>query len=155
MTQPVPLTSGLGEVMAPGILVAALVLSPDGQGKFDPGALHGRSELEGRLQFVGQRAAVSEGQSYWIVWVAIELDASNIPVRYCGLSVSELWVNLTQRIGYKSVAGQVNRMSEAMRGEVHLDLLAPPLRQALRQHLTSLNQAAWTSSSEALKKALE
>lgn len=155
MTNSIPLASGLGEVMAPGILVAPLVLSPDGQGKFDPGALHGRSQLESQLSFTGQRASVAEGQSHWMVWVAIQLDASNAPVCYHGLSVSELWVDPTRRIGYKSVAAQVNRMAEAMRGDVKVGALTPELRRAVRQHLTTLNPSLWASSSEALKKVLE
>jgi len=155
MTQPVPLTSGLGEVLAPQMMVTALILGPDGQGKFDAGALHGRSELESQLSFVEQRALVADGQPHWMVWVAIQLDVSNLPVRYHGLSVSELWIDPKRRIGYKSVAGQVNRMAEAMRGDVKVSVLTPALRRAVRQYLTTLNQTLWASSSEALKKALE
>jgi len=55
MTGPIPLTTGLGEIMAPGTLLTTLVLSPDGKISIEPGALHGRSELESRLQWVREK----------------------------------------------------------------------------------------------------
>lgn len=155
MAHPIPLSTGLGEIMAPQTLVTALILTPDGKVKVDPGALHGRSELEGQLTMVPTRERVGEGQSYWIVWVAVELDAANQPVRYKGVSVCELWVNRQARTGYKSLAEHVNRMAEAMRGGVNLGKLSPDARQAAKQQLVSISGELWDRTAEPLKQALE
>ena len=154
MTQPVPLTTGLGEVMAPQTLVTALIVSPDGSVKLDPGVLHGRSEMESRLEMAPQKSLVGEGQSIWVVWVAIELDQANAPLRYKGMAVSELWVNLQQRLGYKSMAEQVNRMSEAMRGGVNVARLTPQNRTAVKQKLLSVGAEVWERSAGEIKDAL-
>ena len=46
----VPLTTGLGEIIAPRTLLTVLLLTPEGTISVEPGALHGRSELETRLR---------------------------------------------------------------------------------------------------------
>ncbi len=55
MMKSVALSTGLGEIMAPGTLVTVLMLSPDGTITVEPGALHGRSALEQSLQLVSRR----------------------------------------------------------------------------------------------------
>ena len=154
MERVIPLSTGIGELMAPQTLVAALILTPDGHAKLDAGALHGRSDLESQLTWVTQRALVAQGQSYWIVWVAIELDAVEKPVRYKGLSACEMVVNPKQQVGYKSLAEHVNRMSEAMRGGINLTKLKSESRALVQQQLIHLSQELWDHSSDLLKKAL-
>ena len=51
MTKAIPLSTGVGEMMAPQTLLTVLILSPLGEIKLDPGALHGRSEIESSLRF--------------------------------------------------------------------------------------------------------
>ena len=140
--------------MAPQTLVMALVLAPDGTVTIEPGALHGRSTIESALRFVQKREELTDAQTYWFVWVAIELDAANQPVRYKGLAASELWVDPTRRLGYKSVAESVNRMAEAMRGGVNLKRLGLKEHSAVREQLVSLSAEGWTRSSPSLKDAL-
>ena len=155
MEHPIPLSTKVGEVMAPQRLVAALIVGPDGHVTLDPGALHGRSELEQQIAWVQRRELVGEGQSCWMVWVAIELDAANQPVRYAGVSACELWVNPQTRRGYKSVAEFVNCMSEAMRGGVQVSRLAPQMRAAVTQQLMTIGPEVWERSADSLKRALE
>jgi hypothetical protein len=141
--------------MAPQTLVAALVVGPDGSVKPDAGALHGRSELESGLELVQKRELVGEGKPFWIVWVAVELDQADKPLRYKGLSVCELFVNPEKRLGYKSLAEHVNRMSEAMRGGVNLTKLSAQERQKVKAQLAAIGAELWERSSMSLKQALE
>ena len=155
MTQPVPLSTGLGEVMAPQTLVTVLTISPDGKVAADPGALHGRSELESQVEWVPRRELVGDGQSCWVVWVAVELDAANQPVRYKGVSVCELFVNAQTRRGYKNLAESVNRMAEAMRGGVDVSRLTPQTRASVKQRLVAIGRELWERSPESLRQVLE
>ena len=150
----VPLTVGLGEVVSPGTLLTALILAPDGTIVLDPGALHGRSELEQSVQMVPVFDRVSNAQVYWIVWVAIALDAPKTPVRYTGVAVSELWVDPLQKIGYKVLAEHVNRMTEALRGGLNLKTLGAPERALIARQLASLGPAIWERTADVLKGAL-
>ena len=155
MEKPIELSSGLGEIMAPQTLVTALLVSLEGEARIDPGVLHGRSELESRLRMVQKRELVGEAQAYWVVWVAVEMDGANQPLRYKGVSVAQLWVNQQQGTGYKSLAQQVNRMSEAMRGAINVSQLSAQVKQSVRQQLMSVNRDVWDRSADSLKQALE
>lgn len=154
MSRPVQLSSGLGEVMAPQTLLTPLLLTPEGEITVEPGALHGRSGLEGTLQFVQKREELGDAKRYWLIWVATELDAANQPLRYKGLSVSELWVDPTKRLGYKSVAQSVNRMSEALRGGVNVSAIDVEARLAISNQLQTLHRDAWERTHDTLKSAL-
>ncbi len=151
----IPLSTKLGEVMAPQTLVTVLLLRPDGRVTVEPGALHGRSELESQLTMVPKREEVGGGQPHWFVWVAVELDAANQPVRYKGLSVGEWFVNPDKRLGYKSLAEQVNRMGEAMRGGVNLAKLPPQHRPLVKQQLAAISSELWERATDAVKQSLE
>ncbi len=153
-TKHIPLTVGLGEIVVPGTLLTALLLAPDGTIALDPGALHGRSELEQSVQIVPAFDQVLNAQVYWIVWVAVELDASETPVRYTGIAVSELWVDPVQKIGYKVLAEHVNRMAEASRGGLNLKTLGAHERALIAKQLASLSPAMWAQTADALKGAL-
>ena len=150
----VPLTVGLGEIVAPGALLTALILAPDGTIALDPGALHGRSELEQSLQIAPTFDQVQNAQVYWIVWVAVELDEPETPVRYTGVAVSELWVDPAQKIGYKVLAEHVNRMAEALRGGLNLKTLGAHERALIARQLALLGPAVWERTADALKGAL-
>ncbi len=155
MMQPVPLSAKLGEVMAPNTLVTALVLSPDGDVVLDAGALHGRSAVEGPVaEWVKRREDAGHAASYWMIWVAVELDAAQQPLRYLGIAASEVLINAQDRLGYKSVAGQVNRMAEAMQGRVSLEPLSFVERQRLREELIRLDPEAWERSASLVKDTL-
>lgn len=154
MTRPMALSHRVGEVMAPGTLVTALLMSPSGEVKLDPGVLHGRSELEESLTMMAKRDLVGDGQTWQVVWVAIELDQAGTPVRYKGLSVAEILVNASKRVGYKSLAEHVNRMSEAMRGGVNVAKLTVQVRPIVARQLMSIGAEWWDHATDALKQAL-
>ena len=154
MTNGTPLAVGLGEVVSPGILLTALILSPDGTVAVDPGALHGRSELEQSLQIAPAFDQVQDAQVYRIVWVAVELDETEMPVRYAGMAVSELWVDPVRQIGYKMLAEHVNRMTDAMRGGSHAQILGAHERSLVARQLASLSPALWERTADVLKGAL-
>ena len=141
--------------MAPQTLVAPLVIGPDGSSAWDAGALHGRSRIEQGLQWVTAREQVPSPCSAWLVWVAMELDASNQPVRYKGLSASEILLNPAQGVGYKSVADHVNRISEAVRGQVNASRLDAAARASVSRHLMTLSGALWNDAPPSLRQALE
>ena len=154
-TTPVTLSTGLGEIMAPQTLMTPLLMTPEGQITVEPGALHGRSEMESGLRFVKRREELVEGaQRHWLVWVAIELDAATQPVRYKGIAVSELWVDRANQVGYKNLAASVNRISEAIRGGVNLKAMTSTEKAAIKQQLLLLSSASWEQSAPSLKDAL-
>ena len=150
----IPLSAGLGEIMAPQTLLTVLIVSPDGTMTIDPGALHGRSEIERAIQFVQKREQLADAQAYWMIWVAVELDSANNPMRYKGLSISELWVDRAKQLGYKSLAEHVNRMSEALRGGLNLKSLDGKIRTRIREQLVSIGPHVWERTAPALKEAL-
>jgi hypothetical protein len=155
MSEPIGLTTGLGEVMAPQTLLSALVLAPDGAIRVDPGALHGRSEIESSVRLARRREELAEPQLWRLIWVAIELDEANRPVRYKGLAASELWIDRARDLGYKVLAEHVNRMSEALRGGLNLKALDQRAKQQIARQLESLSAEAWAKSAEPLRRALE
>ena len=154
MGRPVPLSTKLGELMGPQTFVTAVVIGPDGTAQLDPGALHGRSELESRYQFVQKRELVEDARSCWIVWVALEMEAANQPRAYKGLSVSGFVIDLKRRVAYKSLSQHVNQMSNAMQGSVAVDQLTPHTRQLVKDQLLAISPQLWERSPEALKQAL-
>ena len=155
MTRLIPLSTALGEILSPQTLLTVLVLSPEGSIKVDPGAIHGRSEIEQSVQFVQKRNQINNAQCFWLVWVAIELDVSQRPVRYKGVAVSELWIDPAAKRGYKSLAEAVNRMDEAMRGGVNLKTFGRTERLSIAQQLKAIDSGVWERSIEALKQKLE
>jgi hypothetical protein len=149
----VPLRSGLGEMMGPNICMTALLLSPDGGASIEPGALHGRSRVESAVRFTSQRDELGEtAELHWLIWLAIELDGEQ-PVRYIGASASELWIDPERKIGWKVLAGQVNGMSSALRGEVNLKGVGAREKGMAARQLIALSGDAWDASPE-LKGAL-
>ena len=150
----VPLSTGVGEVMAPQTLLTALILTPEGTITIEPGALHGRSGIGSAIQLTKQRDQLLNAETYWLVWVAVELDPSNQPVRYTGASVSELFVDQVNKIGYKVLAEHVNRMAEALRGGVNLKTLDGRSRALIREQLAALSPEVWQRSAPAFREAL-
>ncbi|HAM39925.1 MAG TPA: hypothetical protein DDX89_01335 [Candidatus Omnitrophica bacterium] len=155
MGQEIPLSNGVGEVMAPQTLVTAFVIAPDGSIRLDAGALHGRSQIEGQVTMVSRQELAGESQPVLVVWVALELDGANRPVRYKGLSVCQILVNSKQQMGYKSLSEHVNRMGEAIRGDINIARLSPEQRRAVKQQLVALGASFWDASDPVLKQALE
>ncbi len=150
----VALSTGIGEVLAPHILVTALVLSPSGELTVDPGALHGRSEVESALRLSKTREELRAPQLYWIIWVAAALDASNAPQQYKGIAASELWVDPASKSAYKVMAEHVNRIADAMLGRVNLKTLGAKDKALIRQQLTAFGAEVWERSEAAFKDAL-
>jgi len=152
--KPIALNSGVGEIMATQTLVASLVLSPDGSLAVDSGALHGRSELEQALTFAKSRSELNHPQCAWVVWVAVELDSADRPHHYKGVAVSALWVDAASNTGYKSVTESVNRMSEAMRGGVNVNMLDGKAKALIGERLRALDEDVWDRSSASFREAL-
>ena len=141
--------------MAPHTLLTPLLLTPEGEITVEPGALHGRSGLESTLRIVQKREELGgEAKRYWLIWIATELDASDQPLRYKGLSVSELWVDPLKRLGYKSLADSVNRIAEALRGGMNLKTLSGPETGLVAQQLQALAPHAWERTAQPFKDAL-
>lgn len=150
----ISLSSGAGEVMAPHTLMTVLVLSPDGTLTLDPGALHGRSEIEHSLRLAKRREEIPSTQTYWFIWVAVELDPIDLPLRYKGMAASELFVDTQSRTAYKNLSEHVNQMSRALRGELNIETLNGKAKAAIAQQLKQLDATAWDRSASSLKEAL-
>ncbi len=153
--KPITLSTGLGEILAPQTLMVSLVLSADGTIRADPGAIHGRSELEQSLCLVQQREQVPNPATAWFVWVAVELDSTNRPVRYKGIAVSEFFLDPQAGVGCKSLAESVNRMDEAMRGGINLKTLSLRERSSIAGQLMALGTELWERSEPRFKEAMQ
>ena len=151
----VPLSSGFGEILAPQTLIGAILIDPQGRLSVDPGALHGRSEVEQQLRLVKQRSLLANPEIHWIVWVAVELDPAEMPLRYKGLTASELLVDPVNKVGYKNLAEHVNRMAQAMRGDSDLAGLPVNVRTPMKNQLIAVDHRLWERTPESLRAMLE
>lgn len=128
-----------------GTLQAVLVHGD--QAVVDEAAMHGRSALEAGLHWVARREELpAAAERHWLVFVTI------IPApggeRYGGAVAAELWIDRAGGRGYKDLALQVNRMAEAMAGQVRLDGMTPAERRALGRALAALAPQAWAAAGE-------
>lgn len=149
----IALSSGLGEVIAPGVLIMPVLISPDGTIQPDPGFLHGRSQIEKSVTMVDSVERLENPQLFWIAWVAVEINDANLPVRFLGTSVSELFIDSSNKLGYKNLADQVNRMSEAMSGQIKLASLS--LQGQLSEWLQKSTPELWQKSSATFQSAFK
>jgi len=155
MSSTIPLSIGGGEILAPQTLVTTLILSHDGTIQLDAGALHGRSLVESRCHFVRRSEELTGSPAQcWFVWVAVELDDQQRPFRYKGIAASEWWVEPATGRAYKSVAENVNRIDETLRGGINLKALNANARALIVQQLAALDPGAWARTGTALKEAL-
>ncbi|MEZ0229947.1 MAG: YwhD family protein [Planctomycetota bacterium] len=113
----------------------------------DNGALHARSHLEAGIRFSEDPAAQGKGERVRNVWVA---HAAGKLVGACSV---ELWIDRAAGTGWKRPIDHVNRMSNAVRGNIDVADLSLAQRTSLAELLAKAEPIAWEKSTE-LRQAL-
>jgi hypothetical protein len=131
--------------------VSSMIIDGD-QAYLDNGALHAKSKVEKGIKFSADKAAVPNGRTCWIVWVAVDRDEQG--QYYGGLTACEMLVDTEARRGWKILADHVNRMDKAMKRQILVEGLNDTEKAALQRSLQEFNEEWWERSGDALKQAL-
>jgi hypothetical protein len=135
-----------------GVSVYGVVFTDDGA-FLDNGSLHGRSFLEVDMVWVAGKDELGQASRVPIVWLARE-GMPERPQAFIGMVAVEMFIDPQARRGWKDFSWHVNRMTDAVRGQVDIGLLSAAERRSLKALLEGLDEE-WLSRSEAIRKALE
>lgn len=128
------------------------VIVKDGQARVDDAVLHGRSDIERGIRFVPDPASFEPEEVYHVVYVAMQ--GGDGGLRYQGACAVDLRINRTIRRGYRDIAGSVNRISDAVDGEVDLGLMSQADRTAFAQLLRERGKDVWERTPEQVRRRL-
>lgn len=114
----------------------------DGEAKVDDAVLHGRSDVERGIRFTAQRPEeVTPTERWGVVFVAMK--SSPAGLYYQGATAVELLIDRPGRRGFRDIVRSVNRMSDAVSGEVALDALSAEDRHAVVHLLEERGRDVW------------
>ncbi len=129
------------------------IIVRDGEAKLDDAILHGRSDIERGIRFNAQQPGDIEPTERWgVVFVAMKNGPSGL--YYQGVTATLLLIDRPGRRGLRDIAQSVNRMSEAVGGEVRLDLLPAEDRAAVAKLLEERGRDVWERTSEDRRRAI-
>lgn len=128
------------------------VVVRDGVAKVDDAILHGRSDIERGIRFVPDRSTVDPEEIHHVVFVAMRGGEGGL--RYQGACSVELLINRSLRRGYRDIAASVNRISDAVDGEVDLGTMPPEDRRALARLLEERGRDVWQRTPEEVRRRI-
>lgn len=128
------------------------VVVRDGEAKVDDAVLHGRSDIERGIRFGSSAEGLEIDECHFVVYVAMRQEDGGL--RYRGATASELLIDRKARRGVRDIALAVNRMSEAVSGEVALDALPASDRAAVARLLEERGRDAWERTPEQLRRRI-
>lgn len=128
------------------------VIVRDGVAKVDDAILHGRSDIERGIRFSADRASVDPKESYHVVFVAMRGGKGGL--YYQGACAVELLIDRPNRRGYRDIAGSVNRISDAVDGEVDLGDMSAADRAAFRTLLEERGRDVWERTPEDVRRRI-
>lgn len=128
------------------------IIVRDGVAKVDDAVLHGRSDIERGIRFTQDRAAVTGGDVYHVVYVAMR--GADGGLYYQGACAVELLIDRPNRRGFRDIAASVNRISDAVDGEVDLGAMSHPDREALVALLEERGRDVWQRTPESVRQRL-
>lgn len=118
----------------------------------DNGAIHAKSNLERGIQFVKTKEEVPNPRTVWVFWVTLKRNAEK-DQGYHGVMPFQMFINQEAKVGYKSLAEQVNKMDKAIKGHVDVQDVPPEVLTKLKGFLqgvrTDLWEHAWPTFLEA------
>lgn len=117
--------------------------------KIDLALIHAKSSVERGIKFTPNREEVTNGEEYWIIWVAV--DRNEIGPFYAAATACPMIVDREKRVGWKNLAFHVNRMDDALKKRSKLDELPSREKETLRAFLISHNEEMWNNSVEMKK----
>ena len=120
----------------------------------DNGAIHGKSRFERGVDFRSFSAPeeVPNATRIGVVWVTLKRYETGMG--YHGLCATEIFVNLDEMKGYKSMASLVNQMDGAMKGKVDLARLSDGEKGKLAGFLEQLRADLWANTPDEVKAQL-
>lgn len=128
------------------------ILVRDGVAKVDDAVLHGRSDVERGIRFTQDRSAVKEADVYHVVYVAMR--GSEGGLYYQGACAVDLLIDRPNRRGFRDIAASVNRISDAVDGEVDLGSMSALDRHALVALLEERGRDVWQRTPESVRERL-
>lgn len=128
------------------------ILIHQDKAKIDLGLIHAKSAVERGVRFTPNREEITQGELYWVVWVAIDRN-ENGPY-YAGVAACPMIIHHEEKRGWKNLAEHVNRMDDALKRRIRLDELGKVEKEALKKLLVEHDEAMWNNSQDELKQAL-
>ena len=148
LSQELPLMFSRPEDPVLGGTMTSVVIRGD-EAAVDDAFLHGRSAIERGIKWTKSRDEVEGGDTYWVVWVAMRGGGQGL--HYVGMVAEDIIINREQRRGYKDLAAQVNRMSDALAGRFDLGNLPERETEALRHLISSKGHDTVVRSAEPIR----
>ncbi|MCL6637902.1 MAG: YwhD family protein, partial [Alicyclobacillus sp.] len=90
----------------------------------------------------------------WVIWLTLRRGEDG-QQGFAGAQPFRIWVDAQQRLGYKSLSEQVNRMDRAVKGQVDLTAVPAPVRQRAAAYLRQVRPDLWERASAAFREGWE
>jgi len=127
----------------------------DGERIFiDNGAIHGKSSVEQGIQFVKSKDEVPNPRLVWVLWITLKRNAEK-QQGYHGAMPFCIWIDDKAKLGYKSLAEQVNKMDKVVKGTIDISALPADIRERLTAFLKSVRGDFWAHASTEFVEAFE
>ncbi|MFC4766104.1 YwhD family protein [Effusibacillus consociatus] len=127
----------------------------DGDSVFvDNGAIHGKSRVERGIQFGATSPnQIPNGRRVCVIWVTLK--KGDTGMGYNGICAAiPFRIDAEAKLGYKSLPDQVNKMTDAMKGSIKLDMLELEEREKLANFLKEFRGGElWNNSRPEVKAA--
>ncbi|WP_018131101.1 YwhD family protein [Effusibacillus pohliae] len=127
----------------------------DGDSVFvDNGAIHGKSRVERGIQFGAKSPdQIPNGRRVCVVWVTLKKGETGMG--YHGICAAiPFRIDVEAKLGYKSLPDQVNKMSDAMKGLIKLEVLEPEEKAKLGAFLKEFRGGElWNQSRPEVREA--
>ncbi|RIV28721.1 hypothetical protein D2Q93_01620 [Alicyclobacillaceae bacterium I2511] len=121
----------------------------------DNGAVHGKSQLERSLQFAKEQGELIDPHRVWGVWVTLK-HFNQTGQGFHGAMPFSLWIDAAGKVGYKSLAEQVNQMERAIQSQVALKGLSQKERSILKDFLKlAASGVYWENATREFREAFE
>jgi len=125
----------------------------DGERVFiDNGAIHAKSDLERGLTFVKTPDELVNPRVVWVFWVTLKRFEG--VQGYHGLVSYRILIDDEQKLGYKSLAEQVNKMDKAVRGTVDISAVPVTVTVRVRDFLQRIRPDLWEHAAQAFQASL-
>ncbi|QSO54201.1 YwhD family protein [Alicyclobacillus curvatus] len=111
----------------------------------DNGAIHAKSNLERGVQFVKTLEEVPAPREVWVFWVTLKRNAEK-DQGYHGVMPFRMWIDQEAKLGYKSLAEQVNKMDKAVKGQVDVSDVPPAVLNQLKVFLQGVRADLWENA---------
>jgi YwhD family len=119
----------------------------------DNGAIHAKSQLERSVTFVKSKDELESPRSVYVFWITLKRLEGKMG--FHGAMPFVLWIDEQAKLGYKSLAEQVNKMDKAVRGQIDVNGIPDDVRRKVREFLVQLRPDLWENAAPAFRAAFE